>query len=299
VESNAPAHFEQAQEVLRLLLPHAGGSTRIGITGVPGAGKSTFIEAFGSFLTGRGHRVAVTAVDPTSSRTGGSILGDKTRMERLAGDPGAFIRPSPSGGVLGGVARKTRETILLFEAAGYDVVLVETVGVGQSEITVRSMVDFFLLVLVAGAGDELQGIKKGVVELADAILVNKADGDNKVAADVARGEYERALHYLQPATAGWQSRVVCASSLTGEGIPEIWQMIGEFRTAAEGSGAFAGRRREQEREWMHSLIEQQLRERFRAHPEIVRLLPELEAEVMAGRVPATAAARRLLDLFSI
>lgn len=297
VESNSPAHFEQAQEVLRVLLPHAGGAARIGITGVPGAGKSTLIEALGSFLTDSGHKVAVTAVDPSSSRTGGSILGDKTRMERLAANPGAFIRPSPSGGVLGGVARKTRETILLFEAAGYDVVLVETVGVGQSEITVRSMVDFFLLVLVAGAGDELQGIKKGVVELADAILVNKADPDNRVAAEVARGEYERALHYLQPATAGWRSRVLCASSLSGEGIPEIWGMISEFRSVARASGALDGRRREQEREWMHSLIEQQLRERFRAHPEVVRLLPELEAEVMAGRVPATAAARRLLEVF--
>ncbi|HPC82788.1 MAG TPA: methylmalonyl Co-A mutase-associated GTPase MeaB [Thermoanaerobaculaceae bacterium] len=298
VESNAAAHLAQAQEVLRRLLPHTGRSVRVGITGVPGAGKSTFIEALGSYLTSQGHRVAVTAVDPTSSRTGGSILGDKTRMERLSADPRAFIRPSPSGGVLGGVARKTRETILLFEAAGYDVILVETVGVGQSEVTVRSMVDFFLLVLVAGAGDELQGIKKGVVELADAILVNKADGDNKVAAEVARGEYERALHYLQPATPGWQSRAVCASSLTGEGIPEIWQMIEEFRSTAEASGAFDRRRREQERDWLHALIEQQLLERFRANPKVARTLPELEAAVMDGRLPATSAAQRLLELVS-
>lgn len=298
VESNAPVHFEQAQEVLRLLLPHAGRSVRAGVTGVPGAGKSTLIEALGSHLTSEGHRVAVTAVDPTSSRTGGSILGDKTRMERLSADPNAFIRPSPSGGVLGGVARKTRETILLFEAAGYDVILVETVGVGQSEITVRSMVDFFLLVLVAGAGDELQGIKKGVVELADAILVNKADGANTVAAEVARGEYERALHYLQPATAGWQSRAVCASSLTGQGVPEIWQLIQEFRAAALSSGAFVRRRKEQERDWLHALIEQQLVERFRANPQVASLLPELETAVMEGRLPATSAARRLLDLFS-
>jgi LAO/AO transport system kinase len=299
IESNAPAHFDQAQDVLRLLLPHSGRSVRIGITGVPGAGKSTFIEAFGSFLTGQGHRVAVTAVDPTSSLTGGSILGDKTRMERLAADPGAFIRPSPSGGVLGGVARKTRETVLLFEAAGYDVILVETVGVGQSEITVRSMVDFFLLVLVAGAGDELQGIKKGVVELADAILVNKADGTNRVAAEVARGEYERALHYLQASTEGWQSQVRCASSLTGEGVPEVWEMIGEFRAAATASGALGRRRQEQERSWMHALVEQQLRERFRTHPAVVALLGELEAAVMEGRLPATTAARRLLDVFTL
>lgn len=298
VESNAPAHFAQAQEVLRLLLPHAGRSVRLGITGVPGAGKSTLIEALGSHLTRQGHRVAVTAVDPTSSRTGGSILGDKTRMERLSADPNAFIRPSPSGGVLGGVARKTRETILLFEAAGYDVILVETVGVGQSEVTVRSMVDFFLLVLVAGAGDELQGIKKGVVELADAILVNKADGPNAVAAEVARGEYERALHYLQPATPGWQSRAVCASALTGEGVPEIWRMVEEFCAATRASGAFERRRQEQEREWLHSLIEQQLVERFKANPRVAQLLPELEAAVMAGRLPATTAAQRLLDLVS-
>lgn len=298
VESNAPAHFAQAQEVLRLLLPHAGRSVRLGITGVPGAGKSTFIEALGSHLTSHGHRVAVTAVDPTSSRTGGSILGDKTRMERLSADPNAFIRPSPSGGVLGGVARKTRETVLLFEAAGYDVILVETVGVGQSEITVRSMVDFFLLVLVAGAGDELQGIKKGVVELADAILVNKADGANTVAAEVARGEYERALHYLQPATTGWQSRAVCASSLTGEGIAGIWQMVGEFCAAARSSGSFGRRRQEQERDWLHALIEQQLLERFRSDPQVARLLPELETAVMDGRLPATSAAQRLLDVFS-
>ena len=298
VESNAPAHFAQAQEVLRLLLPHAGHSVRVGITGVPGAGKSTFIEALGSHLTSLGHRVAVTAVDPTSSRTGGSILGDKTRMERLSADGNAFIRPSPSGGVLGGVARKTRETILLFEAAGYDVILVETVGVGQSEITVRSMVDFFLLVLVAGAGDELQGIKKGVVELADAILVNKADGANAVAAEAARGEYERALHYLQPATPGWQSRAVCASALTGQGVPDVWRMIGEFCAVARSSGAFVRRRQEQERDWLHALIEQQLVERFRANPQVARLLPELEVAVMEGRLPVTSAAQRLLDLLS-
>jgi LAO/AO transport system kinase len=297
VESNAPGHQALAQDVLRQVLPRAGDSLRLGITGVPGAGKSTLIETLGTHLTAKGMKVAVTAVDPSSTRTGGSILGDKTRMERLAANPSAFIRPSPSGGVLGGVARRTRETIVLFEAAGYDVILVETVGVGQSEITVRSMVDFFLLVLVAGAGDELQGIKRGVVEIADAILVHKADGDNVVAAAVARGEYERALHYLQPATVGWQTRAVTASSLTGEGIPELWQMIGEFRESATRSGAFDERRRGQERDWMVAMVRERLWELFRCHPEVRRRLPDLENRVMAGELPAAAAAEDLLAVF--
>ncbi len=205
VESGAAAHQALAQEVLTALLPRRRPSRRVGITGVPGAGKSTFIEALGTMLTGRGHKVAVLAVDPSSSLTGGSILGDKTRMEKLAADPNAFIRPSPSGGTLGGVARKTRETMVLFEAAGYDVILVETVGVGQSEVLVRSMVDFFLLVLISGAGDELQGIKKGVIEIADAILINKADGKGQKPAEIARAEFDRVLHYLRPATEGCQA----------------------------------------------------------------------------------------------
>jgi len=298
VESNAPHHFEQAQEVVKALLPHAGGAMRVGISGVPGAGKSTLIEALGSWLTDRGHRVAVTAVDPTSSVTGGSIMGDKTRMEKLATDPNAFIRPSPSGGTLGGVTRKTRETIVLFEAAGYDVILVETVGVGQSEITVRSMVDFFLLVLVAGAGDELQGIKKGVVEIADAILVNKADGDNKAAALRAASEYKQALHYLQPATKGWTTRTVTASSTSGDGIPGIWEMIEEYREATSDSGVFALRRKEQARDWMHALVQDYLQSLFNAHPEVKRLLPGLEDAVMNGELPATTAALKLLEVFA-
>ncbi len=297
VESNAQAHFEQAQEVLRALLGHAGRSVRVGVTGVPGAGKSTFIEALGTYLTARGHRLAVTAVDPSSSLSGGSILGDKTRMERLAADPAAFIRPSPSGGVLGGVARKTRETIALFEAAAYDVIIVETVGVGQSETTVRSMVDFFLLLLVPGAGDELQGIKRGVVELADAILINKADGAARAAAEVARGDYDRALHYLQPVTQGWQPHAYVASALTGEGIPEIWSVIQEFVRLCSASGALEQRRREQEIEWVHTLVEQQLRERFLSSPPVRALLPEVEAAIREGRLGATAAAKALLDAF--
>jgi LAO/AO transport system kinase len=237
------------------------------------------------------------AIDPSSSVTGGSILGDKTRMEKLATDPNAFVRPSPSGGTLGGVARKTREALLVFESAGYDVVIVETVGVGQSETTVRSMVDFFLLVLVSGAGDELQGIKKGVVELADAILINKADGANLIPAQSARAEYERALHYLQPATEGWQTIALTASALTGEGIPEVWQTIQGFLESTERSGALRRRRRAQERDWMRALIEGHLKEQFYENPEVQRLLPKLDDAVMAGEISATTAAQQLLGAF--
>ncbi|HPF71941.1 MAG TPA: methylmalonyl Co-A mutase-associated GTPase MeaB, partial [Candidatus Krumholzibacteria bacterium] len=297
VESNAPAHQDLAQEVLTALLPQRGASVRIGITGVPGAGKSTLVEALGTRLTARGHRVAVTAVDPSSTVSGGSVLGDKTRMEKLAADPAAFIRPSPSGGTLGGVARKTRETIVLFEAAGYDVVLIETVGVGQSEVVVRSMADLFLLVLIAGAGDELQGIKKGVVELADAVIVNKADGDGAQAALRARAEFERVLHYLRPATEGWTTQALAVSALTGEGLDPLWAMVGAFVGRTRQSGAFDRRRAEQERAWVRALVDEGLRERFRAHPAVAAAREALEAQVVAGALPATLAARRLLDLF--
>lgn len=297
VESNLPAHMETAQEVLRHLLPRTGRSVRVGITGVPGVGKSTFIEAFGCYLTGEGHRVAVLAVDPSSTVTRGSILGDKTRMEKLSRDPHCFIRPSPSRGTLGGVNRKTRETMLLCEAAGYDVVLVETVGVGQSEVTVRSMVDFFLLLMLAGAGDELQGIKKGIMELADSLLINKADGDNRLRAEAARAEYSRALHYLAPATEGWQTEAYTCSARTGDGIPEVWTRIREFTEQTKASGVFEGRRRSQTLEWMHAMVQEHLLSVFRQHPDVQAALPGVEQAVLAGETPATTAARHLLDLF--
>jgi len=298
IESNAPAHFDKAQAVLRDLLPHTGDAVRVGITGVPGAGKSTLIEALGVQLTEAGHKVAVLAVDPTSSVTGGSILGDKTRMETLSRDPNAYIRPSPTGGMLGGVARKTRETLLVCEAAGFDVVLIETVGTGQSEITVRGMVDFFLLVLITGAGDELQGIKKGVVEIADAIVINKADGPNKIPAGAARAEYNRALHYLTPATEGWRPRAYTASALTGEGIEAIWDVITSFQAKMTASGVFQRRRQQQNREWMHALVEAQLKAFFFSNPAVKAALPEIEAAVMNGTLPATQAARDLLRVIA-
>jgi LAO/AO transport system kinase len=297
VESNAPAHFEQAQAVVQALLPQRGEAVRVGITGTPGAGKSTFIETLGTRLTARGHRVAVTAVDPSSTVTGGSVLGDKTRMERLGADPRAFVRPSPTGGTLGGVTRKTRETILLFEAAGYDVVIVETVGVGQSETVVRSMVDFFLLLLAPGGGDELQGIKKGVVELADAVVVNKDDGERRQEAQLARAEYEHALHYLRPATEGWQTRAFTCSALTGEGVDEAWRVVESFVARARDAGVLERRRRAQELAWVQALVRDQLEEDFRRHPAVRELLPELERAVREGALPAVAAARRLLDTY--
>ncbi len=297
IESNAPAHLATAQEVLRQLLPDTGNSIRVGITGVPGVGKSTFIEALGMLLCERGHRVAVLAVDPSSSVTGGSILGDKTRMETLSRHPNAFIRPSPSGGALGGVARKSRETMLVCEAAGFDVILVETVGVGQSEITVRSMVDFFLLLMLAGAGDELQGIKKGVIEIADALLFTKADGSNTTRAQAARVEFERALRFVGAATEGWKTHAYTCSAATGTGIAEIWQVIETFREQTTRSGTFATRRQQQTLDWMYSMIEEQLRAAFFNHAGVKALLRITEQQVIAGQLPATRAAQQLLATF--
>ncbi len=294
IESNAPAHQVQAQQVLAQLLPHTGRAHRIGITGIPGAGKSTFIEAFGCHLTGLGKRVAVLAIDPSSSVTGGSILADKIRMEKLCRERNAFIRPSPSGGSLGGVARKTREAILVCEAAGYDVVIVETVGVGQNEVAVRAMVDFFLVLMIPGAGDEMQGIKKGVIELADAIVINKADGDNRARATAAQAEMRRVLHYLHRMTEGWETPALLASALTGEGVPEVWQMTEEYFKNARAVGSLAERRRQQAVQWMHGLIAESLKTRFYASEAVKARLPALEAAVADGRTPVLAAALELL-----
>ncbi|WP_035247308.1 methylmalonyl Co-A mutase-associated GTPase MeaB [Desulfogranum mediterraneum] len=297
VESNLPAHMDQAQEILKILLPHTGNSLRLGITGVPGVGKSTFIEALGCYLLEQGHKVAVLAVDPSSSISGGSILGDKTRMEKLGRDARCFIRPSPSGGTLGGVARKTRETILVCEAAGFDVLLIETVGVGQSEITVRSMVDFFLLLMLAGAGDELQGIKKGIMELADALLINKADGDNKLYAETARNEYERAMHYLQPSTEGWVSHAFTCSAVTNDGIDNIWKVISRFKEITSKSGIFEQHRKEQNIRWVHEMVDEHLRSLFAQHPEVTKILGTIEEQVAEGTLPAVAAVQLLLAVF--
>lgn len=296
VESAARQHAAPARALLAQLLPHAGKSIRIGITGPPGAGKSTFIDTIGCNLTERGHKVAVLAIDPSSAKTRGSILGDKTRMEKLARAANAFIRPSPTGGVLGGVAGKTREAILVCEAAGYDVILVETVGAGQNEIALRSMVDFLLLLLITGAGDELQGIKKGVIEIADAIIINKADGDNITAAHAARAQFERALHFVAPATSGWRTRALSASGLTGAGIDEIWTVISEFKAQTQSNGVFEQRRTDQRREWLHSALERHLRDYLYGHEAVQAALPAIEAAVMAGEVPAAAAAEKLLRL---
>lgn len=297
IESNADHHFDAAQQLLQKLLPNTGRSIRIGISGVPGAGKSTFIEGFGTMLCESGHKVAVLAIDPSSTLRGGSILGDKTRMEKLSSHPSAFIRPSPSGGTLGGVHRKTRESILLCEAAGYDVILVETVGVGQSEAAVRSMTDFFMLLVLTGAGDELQGMKKGIMELTDAILINKADGTNKQTAEVTKRDYNRILHFLQPATPGWRTEAYTCSSLEKTGLMEVWDVIQSFREQMEQTGIFIERRREQSKEWMKESLSHHLHRLFFGNGEMADLIDELEDEVAAGRKTVGSAVVEAFGLF--
>ncbi len=294
IESTLPTHQELAQTIVDRLLPYTGRGIRVGITGVPGAGKSTFIERFGTMLTDLGHRVAVLAIDPSSSRSGGSILGDKTRMERLAVDPNAFIRPSPTSGTLGGVGRKTRETMLVCEAAGYDVVIIETVGVGQSETTVASMVDFFLVLMIAGAGDELQVIKKGVLEVADAIVINKADGDNLLRAEIAQREYQTALHMLMAHSPNWSPPVLTCSAAEGKGIDKIWETILDHRDKLTVSGEMAEKRKTQALDWMAFLIDEGLRHWFYTSPHVREALPMLRRNVEEKKTSPTAAADSLL-----
>ena len=297
IESSLPDHRASAQELLSQLLANPGSAHRVGITGVPGVGKSTFIETLGKTLTSKGHRVAVLAVDPTSTRTGGSILGDKTRMSSLANDDAAFVRPSPTSGELGGVTRMTRETILLYEAAGFDVVLVETVGVGQSETVVADMVDFFLVLMLAGAGDELQGIKKGILELADMIAVNKADGNNSQRAAAAAREYQIALHLTAPTSPHWTPPVLTCAGLTGEGVETLWSQVEQHRRLLSESGDLERRRVEQRVRWMWSMLDDRLLEALRTHPAVGKLLPELESQVRSDRTTPVSAVNTLIKTF--
>jgi len=296
VESRRVDHQAAARVLLEKLMPYTGKALRVGLTGVPGAGKSTTIEALGTNLTAKGRKVAVLAVDPSSGRTGGSILGDKTRMEKLSADPAAYIRPSPSSGTLGGVARKTREAMLLCEAAGFDVVIVETVGVGQSETVVADMVDFFLALLIPAGGDELQGIKKGLIEIADMIVINKADIDLKLAERSAR-DYRAALHILNPAHPDWTPPVITASGLRNEGVDKLWDQIERHRHIMQANGAWAARRASQNIRWMWSLVQERLDQAFRASPQVAELAPALERAVREGSTPASVAADRLLEAY--
>lgn len=297
IESSLPDHQEAASKLVESCLPHSGKSIRIGITGVPGVGKSSFIERFGKIFADEGRKLAVLAVDPSSERTKGSILGDKTRMEELSANPLVFIRPSPSGGSLGGVAKKTRESIILCEAAGFDAVIVETVGVGQSETAVHSMVDFFLLLMLAGAGDELQGIKRGIMEMADMIAITKYDGDNIMAADIARGQYKSAMHLYPPGPSGWIPVVKACSSKTGQGLDEIYKIISEYYDMTVGSGFFQQKRREQALYWMYESINSQLKEGFYTDSNISPELEKIRNDVKDGKISSFLAARRLLDIY--
>jgi len=298
IESSHAEHQALARTVLDQLLPYTGKSVRLGITGVPGVGKSTFIERFGMMLVKEGHQVAVLAVDPSSTKSGGSIMADKTRMERLSVEKDAFIRPSPSGDTLGGVARKTRETMLLCEAAGFDVIIVETLGVGQSEIRVASMVDFFLILMLAGAGDELQGIKKGILEMADAIAINKADGDNVEKAEKAKKAYSAALNLLHPDSPTWTPPVLTCSAMEMQGVDRIWDTILVHNKKLIDSGELVDKRKRQALDWMWSIVEQGLKDRFYKHPDIEKVLPKITYEVEKGLTAPTDAAYALLALLN-
>ena len=301
VESNLPAHRDVAQKIIAACQEHTVKSgiktMRIGITGVPGAGKSTFIEAFGSFITSKGHKLAVLAIDPSSEKSKGSILGDKTRMETLCNDPNAFIRPSPSAGSLGGVARKTRETVILCEAAGYDVIFIETVGVGQSETAVHSMSDFFLLLMLSGAGDDLQGIKRGIMEMSDMIAITKADGNNVEKASMARALYANALHLFPPTESTWVPTALTSSSVTKEGLPEILEKIEEYFALVKGNGYYDRKRREQARYWMYESINESLKNSFYENPTIEKLMTDYEAAVLEGKLESFIAAGELLERY--
>lgn len=297
VESNNPEHYAQAQEIIERCLPHAGRSVRIGITGVPGAGKSTFIEAVGGMVTGMGHKLAVLAIDPSSERSGGSILGDKTRMESISANPDVFIRPSPSAGSLGGVARKSRETIVLCEAAGFDVVFIETVGVGQSETAVHSMVDMFMLLQISGAGDELQGIKRGIMEMADMVVITKAEGDNIHRAELAQRQFQNALMLFPTPESEWRPQVFTCSSVEGTGLAEVWHGVEEYLAFIKANGYYHRHRNKQNQYWMYESINEALRNSFYQNPRIEAALQQYRQEVLEDRLSSFVAAKRLLDMY--
>ena len=297
IESNNPDNYAQAQEIIERCLPYAGKSVRIGITGVPGAGKSTWIEAVGNMVTSLHHKLAVLAIDPSSERSGGSILGDKTRMETICNNPDVFIRPSPSAGSLGGVARKTRETVVLCEAAGFDVIFIETVGVGQSETAVHSMVDMSLLLQISGAGDELQGIKRGIMEMADLMVITKADGENKVKAEVARRQFQNALQLFPTPESDWKAKVYTCSSLEGVGLEEIWKGVEEYVEHIKSNGYFQHHRNEQNKYWMYESINEALKSHFYLNPEIEDRIADVEERVLSAKLSSFIAAKELLDIY--